>query len=337
MNHPIPESVSPTEQAPIHILGILPRSGTNFLSDLLCLHPDCAAPSPIYEDYFLAYADRLQDYVSRTARHWSSNSSETPRLKRDMLAHLGAGLTSFLRARANAPRVVTKTPRVDRLHLFPDLFPNDYLLILVRDGRAVVESGIKSFRWNRESAIHHWAHAARTILRFAEQNNARKDRFLVVRFEDIVQDSDAAVRRILAFLRLDPARYDFSAMTALPVRGSSAVRDKASSLHWEPVRRTKDFNPLDRWAHWGTARHERFNWIAGKYLPSLGYEPQKRASFSILWTLWNSILDLKWLALKPLVFLGRRLRLRPGPDPANHAPDSSSTPATAPSPGEHVS
>ena len=48
---------------PIFIHGILPRSGTNFLWDLLLLHPDCSrAREPVNEDLFLDQSDHLAAY-----------------------------------------------------------------------------------------------------------------------------------------------------------------------------------------------------------------------------------------------------------------------------------
>ena len=44
---------------PIFILGIMPRSGTNFLHQLITLHPACVS-SPVWED-FLIYPAPLLD------------------------------------------------------------------------------------------------------------------------------------------------------------------------------------------------------------------------------------------------------------------------------------
>ena len=52
------------------ILGMMPRSGTNFLSDLLCLHPDCAVPDPVLEDYLLHHEDILERYVDSVRWGW---------------------------------------------------------------------------------------------------------------------------------------------------------------------------------------------------------------------------------------------------------------------------
>ena len=54
-----------TETGPIFSLGIMPRCGTNFLSNQLLLHPDCAPPEPLWEGYLPAHADRLTEWGAR--------------------------------------------------------------------------------------------------------------------------------------------------------------------------------------------------------------------------------------------------------------------------------
>src|SRR3990172_9928745 len=61
---------------PVFILGILPRSGTNFLNNLLLCHPDCEYPGIVWEDYYLASADLLQRYSERVYRRWPPDWKE---------------------------------------------------------------------------------------------------------------------------------------------------------------------------------------------------------------------------------------------------------------------
>jgi hypothetical protein len=80
----------------------------------------------------------------------------------------------------------------------------------------------------------------------------------------------------------------------LPVRGSSEFHGKKENIHWDPVKKTPDFNPLQRWSHWGRALHERFNWISGRYLVQFGYEEKRYATNQRLWVVRNKTLDIKW-------------------------------------------
>ena len=239
------------------------------------------------------------------------------------MAHLGAGLTSFLDERSGAKRTATKTPRVENLGLFFDLFPDAHLLILVRDGRAVLESGIRTFGWNREWATHKWVEAADRILEFDQQHREANLKYRIVRYEDICENVKGEMGRILDFLGLDADDYDFAAATQLPVRGSSTIREEGAEVHWKPVAKPKNFDPMSRYSHWTRAQHERFNWVAGQQLERLGYTPQRASSARALWAVWNLLLGIRWQAIRLIGptfvklrrrFAARKARSNPAPD-----------------------
>jgi hypothetical protein len=130
-------------------------------------------------------------------------------------------------------------------------------------------------------------------------------RFLVVRYEDLVTDNAAQMHRILAFLRLDPAGYDFDAAAAMPVRGSSTLKAQGG-LHWKPVPKTHDFNPLNRAAGWPARLNRKFLATAGMYQQLLGYSVEGANPPGILGGLYSRWLARRWqrridrLGLKPL-------------------------------------
>jgi len=292
-----------SQAQPIFILGILPRCGTNFLSELLCLHPDCAPSAPVPEDFLVAHTDLLDRYIDKVHKRWNPSWDTEGTVRGLLAASLGSGLTSFLADQAEAKRVVAKTPRVENLGRFFRFFPDARLLILVRDGRAVLESGIKSFGWHRDSALHRLAGAARTIHEFdvAGRDSPWRDRYRIVRYEDLWTNLQDEMREILKFLELDSDRYDFSAAKNLPIRGSSTVRqDGSGDMHWKPVKKTAEFDPMSRFHHWRRAQHARFNWVAGKHLEPFGYEMAHRNSSKLFWILWNVLLDLKWQIVRTL-------------------------------------
>lgn len=295
---------------PIFILGVLQRSGTNFLSDLLCLHPDCAPPEPIWEDFFVLHADHLARFVDRVSLHWNPSWGQIDGLREQLMAHLGVGLTSFLYERSGARRTVTKTPSVGNLDCFSKLFPEAYLVILVRDGRAVVESGIRSFGWNREWATHKWVKAVDRILEFDRMHSQADSRYRIVRYEDLYENQEEELRRIFDFVGLNADSYDFGAASQLPVRGSSTTRGEAAEVHWDPVARQQNFDPMSRYAHWTRAQHERFNCIAGQHLERLGYAPQRDSSGRALWAVWNLILGVRWQALRLIAPIYRKIKRR---------------------------
>jgi hypothetical protein len=281
---------------PIFILGISQRSGTNFLFDLLRLHPDCGVPSVKWEDFLLDKSDLLVRYVSSIFPGWRRRGTDQE-VENLFYEHLGNGLISLLASRVKEKRVVTKTPSVRNLEYFFDFFPRAYLLILIRDGHAVVESRVRTFGENYETAMRRWAEGAETILRFLERSQRLNLNFSIVRYEDLWNEPERELRKIFSCVGLDADKYDFDAAINIPVRGSSSFHGKEEQrYHWTPVQKTADFKPLARASGWSRSTHERFSWIAGEKLAKLGYG-EMTYERKLSWFLRNRLLDLTW-ALK---------------------------------------
>ena len=280
---------------PIFILGIMPRSGTNFLFDLLQMHPDCGKPGPISEDFMVRYGDPLIQYGKSVFSHWHHAWGVNSQLELSLYSCLGNGLVSFLTSLCEKRRVVTKTPFVDNLKYFPKVFPCAHLIILLRDGRAVVESGIKSFGWSYETSVHKWADAARVIVEFDESARNTPLKYLIVKYEDLTDNLEVEMKKILNFLDLDSQSYDFEAALNLPVRGSSIHRGLTkSAVHWNPIEKPSGFHLKVRWGNWSRFQLERFNWIAGSYMQSLGYGGVDKFTTKLPWKLLNYSLDIIW-------------------------------------------
>jgi protein-tyrosine sulfotransferase len=254
----------------VFIHGILPRSGTNFLWKLLLLHPDLAGGrAPVYEDRFLEHSDALVGFVETVHSAWDPQWGEfADDIEEQLLGAIGRGLTSFLAA-SDEKRLVVKNPSVRCLDRFFSLFPTGRIVVLLRDGRSVVQSSIASFGDDLASAARRWAEAAEELNRclpeFAERS-------LVVRYEDLVTDLRPELERILDYCDLDRAVFDFDEAERLPVYGSSEFFGSGRTrLHWDPVARDAAFDPLRRWEKWTPQMHEEFWTIAGRQMRDLGY------------------------------------------------------------------
>lgn len=317
----------------IFIMGIMPRSGTHFLANLLCRHPDCEK-SVIAEDGLIANADFLTRYAACLQNQWNEQMDISNLMpKQLLLENLGEGLLNFLRRAKetaflktnknlgvdrtidkSSKRLVTKTPSVKNLDKFFKLFPNEKLLIIVRDGRAVVESNANSFNSDREEAAREWAKAARKIFDFEENQSSKK--FLIIEYEKLHADTEIQMRKILDFLELDAGKFDFPAALNLPVVGSSTFKRGEGPVHWLPVMKTEKFQPLARAVSWTRAQHERFNWLAKDELIKLGYEPKEFGCRQLRWKVWNTFKDFKWEAKiwfrripKLFRFVGKRFKI----------------------------
>jgi hypothetical protein len=277
---------------PILVVGISRRSGTNFLASLLQLHEDCAPPSPpLREDHLLRDADVLLDYTHRVSRRWPERWGDPDEARVRLAHHLGHGLAAFLADGVRAPRVVAKTPSPLHLSLYPQLLPEARVVVLLRDGRSVVESLVRGFRWSFPKAVDEWRAGADAILDF--QRNVLPPqphlRARIVKYEDLVARPDAALRELLEFCALDPERYDFAAATNAPVIGSSFVRAEGRKLTWQPVERAAGFDPSSRFATWHRSQHERFEHLAGEQQRALGYESEARGGAA--WDIVNVARD----------------------------------------------
>lgn len=283
----------PSNQKLCFVLGIAYRSGTNHLYQLLRLHPNCMGLAPIWEDFLLHHSELLETYVENVFGSWSP-SWEVDRLvgsKKDLVREFGKTLEQFLLRQASLKRptadpnrsatpatsssetlrYITKTPSVKGLHRFFSLFPNSIPIVLVRDGRSVVESGMRSFGWDFINATNHWKEHARIVLEF--QDTIKKESLpgLVVRFEDLIADEANCLNRIFRHLAIDPDLYDFQQAEELKVLGSSQTAVTQGKLHWCSTEKPADFSPVRRFEHWTAEQHRQFNAIAEEELRLLGY------------------------------------------------------------------
>ena len=317
-------SHTPRDHPPriVHLLGIMPRSGTNYLCDLLSLHPDCGATVHITENFLFAHAHTLCTYVDQVHNSWQALWGEFgEELKAPLLAAIGEGLENYLYGltepawvhkyispqevqespyvKTSPPVCISRTPSVENLALIPRL-TGSKVILLVRDGRSVIESGMRSFGWWYEDALHRWAKAADTILQTAPQH---PDQMHTVRYEDLLQNKKEELWNIFTFIGIDPEIYDYEREP--PVRGSSTFHSKPTELNWRGAQRTKSFDPLKRWRRWKPARHARFNWVAGKQLRAFGYEPVSVEGLH--WKVYNLIFDALWPLWTPLRQIARKI------------------------------
>ncbi|MBE9138215.1 sulfotransferase [Nodosilinea sp. LEGE 07088] len=320
----------------VYITGIMTRSGTNFLYNLLCLHPQCrgVAARAMAEDHFLDNFNLLDRYVSNVSSHWSRHGRlyekhpEMESVNQDLQAQLfksiGDGLLLYLSRfgeeqgmwddRDRPKAVVTKTPSVNHLSKFFKLFPTTRLIIIVRDGRDMVESNVKSFGSNYEFTMRRWAEAANTILKFDEQykDSKFKDNYLLIKYEDILTDLPEVMTSIFDFLDFDTSLYDFEKAQALPIFGSSENFSKTATKRadgkptgWKVVEKSTNFQPKARWKDWPDSRKVRFYSIAAEPMQLLGYEIENCAPTNWREVLFNRILDLRWGLLSRAIAIGK--------------------------------
>lgn len=270
------------EGAPLIVLGVR-RSGTTLLRVMLDRNAELAMPD---ESYFVpqlarrhrgtvdvsAFVDDLRRLP--TLVEWAlSPEAVEGRLREEMTT--GEAIAAVFEAYAagrGKPRWGDKTPLyMQHLALLERLFPAAQYVHLIRDGRdaavsfLVVPTGIMTEGWGhpRDAAgfACQWATEVRAARALGER--AGPGRYLEVRYEALVAEPDAELRRVCAFLGLeyDAAMLDYAGKT------DSARKEHQARLNEPPRVGVRDWrtemSPLDVAA---------FDAVAGDLLAELGYE-----------------------------------------------------------------
>ena len=255
---------------PILVLGLMPRTGTNYLGRLLRTHRDCTTAKTLYEDFLVYSLPDFDNCVEGIATNWPKRWPCHRRLG-ELRGRLGEALLAFLEDDMRSPgkRPVFKTPSVRGIDHIDRFLPQADVVIVLRQGPATIESGMRSFNWDFETACKRWGSAVRTVLSAAERRKARCLKpFVLVRYEDLATDTGRVLNLIAAQIGLDPAGFDWKRLADFPVYGSSQ-QDK---LTWDPGVKTTDFNPLARAAHWPAHAIRRFDHLSNGLSTKLGYE-----------------------------------------------------------------
>lgn len=289
---------------PIFILGVAPRCGTNFIEDLLCVHPDCGLGIPLRENQVLGALPEFDDTITGLARRWGANKrwGFMPEHAEDLAAAIGKAIVDFTVSQVDdrrrvteppdtlpgiaksfkqsPPFLVSKYPRAGSLPSFRRFLPEEKLVILMRDGRAVAESSIRSWGWPFDVAVDNWRSGAQSIADWLDANP--DDDAVFIRYEDILTSPETEIPRLFDYLGLDLDRFDMDTAMGRPVRGSSTARPTSSEkVTWEPVAKSDDFDPLARARDWTDEQHARFNHMAGDLSERFGY-PLKPVDTTIL-------------------------------------------------------
>ena len=263
-------------RAPILVVGVTQRSGTNHLHQLLGLHPDVAAPRTILEDYLTAGTAEIAAGVRAIASRYVPDWIPPHEAEAQLLTRVGDALLDWLAADAglgpdDPRRLLTKTPGAYGVRGLAALAPGAHLVLLVRDGRDVVASGMRGLGWRFTEGVDTWLAGAREFLRLTGRPLPPGVQVRTVRHEDVVADPVAQVTDLLTWLGLDPDRWDADAARTLPVVGSSFHTGGAEQVHWTPLDRPADFDPRGRADAWPAELHARFVLRAATELRAFGY------------------------------------------------------------------
>jgi hypothetical protein len=266
---------------PLLILGVR-RSGTTLLRVMLDRHSQLAVPD---ESYFVPQlADRhlrridVESFVDDLRRLNTLADWEVPlekvraRLRDGMPVGEAIGTVYAVYAEERGkPRWGDKTPMyMQNLRLLERLFPDALYVHLIRDGRDAALSflelprGIATETWMHPRTPPDFASQWRTEVAGARRLGRRVGaRYLEVRYEELVADVEATLRRICAFagLEFEPAMVDYTGTVDV------SARPHQRRLEQPPTEGVRDWH-----RQMGPADVTAFEHVAGDLLRDLGYD-----------------------------------------------------------------
>ena len=275
------------------------RSGTTLLRLMLDSHPQMAigpetgfAPDVVRACRSRGVSPAELMAVLREQRSWGDFDLDEGELERrfaaarrlDAGAALGAFYTLYAESQGK-PRWGDKTPAyVKRMPMIDRALPEARFIHVIRDGRDVALSRAK--RTMRKAATpERAAQTWRKRILKAREQAGRLEGYLEVRYEDLVTDTEATLRRVTDLIELEwddsmlryheraPERLE-EISRDLPAKGTKAGRPGAERAAAHAL--AKQPPKPDRVAAWreqmsGSDR-DAYESVAGELLADLGYE-----------------------------------------------------------------
>jgi Sulfotransferase family len=273
---------------PVIVLGV-GRSGTTLLRVMLDRSSQIAIP---YESFFVTplahrHGSRpnIDSFVDDLGRfyqlyEWGISPEDVrPRLREGMTT--GEAIASVFEVYAEhegKPRWGDKTPLyMQHLGLLERLFPDARYVHLIRDGRDAalsflsVPRGLMTEGWGHPRDVRGFACQWESEIRAARSLGSRlgPDRYLELRYERLVAEPEAIVRRACAFagLEFDAAMLDYVGRT------DSGRKEHQQRLNEPPRRGVRDWR-----AEMAPSDRRAFEDVAGALLDALGYEVERKGS-----------------------------------------------------------
>jgi len=255
----------------IFILGATPRSGTVYAGELVRLHTDVSAyPNQLWEVPFLRGIGPLLQHQADFFQAYKLNRSRMG--ANDLVGLYAASLLAYLQSFIPAgKRMLVKDTALDYLPYFPVLFPSEFAVILLRDGRDTVHSTLRTWpnRYTFPEVCERWNKNARLALDFSTACR-NESRYWLVHYEDVLADPNAFVTELCRRFELAPERYPFDRIDTVEVLGSSTLVSPGA-VDWNPTPRPPEFQPTRHWTTWTRGQREQFAEIAGDTLLEASY------------------------------------------------------------------
>lgn len=240
---------------PIFVVGA-PRSGTSMLHWALAQHPKLwgSAESDFMGTVAAAMTHAYDVGTRFGEHHWLVKEGVS---RDEFLAYIGSGIDALYRSRSGGLRWMEQTPNyVFHYATLRAMFPGARFVHIIRDGRHVVTSMQDKFGWSFSQSMATWKSS---VAAGNEINTRGPEDFLQIRYESVVTDPEAALKRLFEFIGEDShtACREFlqTPVNTAPGREQETPMDKL-----DPAR-----------LQWGFSKAMRFRRACGPMQKALGY------------------------------------------------------------------
>jgi protein-tyrosine sulfotransferase len=248
-----------------------PRSGTSILSWALAAHPDFWTSDESDFLHYLFGRRLLRSAYERACQDPSRGWLPVNQVSyAEFAGALGLGIDLLFLNRSNQRRWVNSDPGYvlmadDLVHMFP----RAQFVVMIRDGRAVVASMLKS--GFQEAWAQDMSEACRAWVFFVREGqafvNRCPERALALRLERFAEKPDECFRHLLGFLNAPHSDLPSNFMQSNRINssyGNSAPGD---------IRKIKDprQTPEKPWRQWSSQDKGIFRRICGPTMQELGY------------------------------------------------------------------
>lgn len=270
----------------VFLLGSGPRSGTNYLFRLLLKHPEVKPMKLGGEDFLLYFSNHLMDFTQKVSDIWNPSWGND---RESLNKALGSGLEQMLGLSSDTKEkvVLAKTPLAGNSENVFELFPNAKVILLVRHGKDMIESYIKSFNSSFDVALWRYASEANSIIKFRKKfKDFEDEKFIVLRYEDIVQNIESEIERLLSFLGLPADSYDMQEALNQGVIGSSKLKDEDGAVTWKKeFEKSDSFKAIGAGNDWSKAQKWRYHWVLNGIDKHFKYETNNYSG--VIYKLYN--------------------------------------------------
>ena len=261
-------------QTPIFIYGILRRSGTNYLNQIILNDSTCEQPSSrIRENWFLHHSNSLFQYSDRLLNiysnpKWGGQSFS----EEELLFRIGNSMIEFLQSHISKSdkKLVTKTPSVNNMKFLEQLFPNVKNIIIIRNPLDVAASTYNSWKVNVNETLDNWNDGCISIYEYEKQSNSN---YILIRYEDLINDLQKTFTPCIEFLGLNPDVFDWNKLDKLPIYGSGD-----SGPDWKVSKKEQSFQAIHKWKNLPKDQldllKKSYKTEYGKYFGYLGFEEE---------------------------------------------------------------